>query len=412
MNYQNITSTQFDVITESNIRINQVSNINTNLSTHYIVYRIDNTLNGKYYIGQHHTINPYDSYMGSGKLIIQAIKKHGVENFIKTILFDYSTFDEMNQKEKELLPLSACYPQNPMSYNLIEGGTSQVNKFAGKSDEEKQEIQQKIKNTRDSWSDEQKQQHKQLLSKISKQSNENLSSEKRMQKSLKCSIAQKQIHEKRSYTEQQIINQKISKTKCEYSDERKKEIQIKAKNTIANYSEDKKQLVHMHKSNATKQQLENETPEQYAKRIQKQKETWANKSQEEIQIGVNKWKTAMSNKTQHEKDLATQKRLATLNNRSDEEKQQSKNKRKQTIENRSEEKCNEISAKHSLKLKEFYQKHPEHAKEHSKRMSGEGNPSYGKKWMNNGKERIFVKASEIQKYIELGYVIGWIKVEK
>ena len=73
--------------------------------------------------------------MGSGKLILKAIAKHGVEKFVKTILFDFDNFEEMNEKEKELVPLSACYPYDPTSYNLIEGGTSMVNKFAGKTKE-------------------------------------------------------------------------------------------------------------------------------------------------------------------------------------------------------------------------------------------------------------------------------------
>lgn len=60
--------------------------------------------------------------MGSGDLITQAVAKHGIEKFVKTILFDFDNFDEMNNKEKELVPLSACYPHDPMSYNLIEGG--------------------------------------------------------------------------------------------------------------------------------------------------------------------------------------------------------------------------------------------------------------------------------------------------
>lgn len=59
--------------------------------------------------------------MGSGLLINNAIAKHGVEKFVKTILFDFDNFDEMNEKEKELVPLSACYPNDPMSYNLREG---------------------------------------------------------------------------------------------------------------------------------------------------------------------------------------------------------------------------------------------------------------------------------------------------
>jgi hypothetical protein len=87
-----------------------------------LIYRIDNLENGKYYIGQHKTENPLDKYMGSGGLITQAVAKHGIENFVKTILFDFDNFDEMNEKEKELVPLSACYPHDKMSYNLREGG--------------------------------------------------------------------------------------------------------------------------------------------------------------------------------------------------------------------------------------------------------------------------------------------------
>ena len=101
-------SCQFEFITESNIKINGLSNINESLSTHYLIYRIDNLKNGKYYIGQHETNNPLDSYMGSGKLVKQAIIKYGVENFVKTILFDFDNFKQMNEKEKELVSILTC----------------------------------------------------------------------------------------------------------------------------------------------------------------------------------------------------------------------------------------------------------------------------------------------------------------
>ena len=99
-------------------------NINESLQTHFLIYKITNNVNGKYYIGQHKTEDPYDDYMGSGDIIQAAIHKHGLSCFTKEILFDFDNFEDMNNKEKELVPLSACYPNNKMSYNLKEGGSA------------------------------------------------------------------------------------------------------------------------------------------------------------------------------------------------------------------------------------------------------------------------------------------------
>ena len=65
---------------------------------HYI-YKITNLVTGDIYVGQHTTSNLDDGYMGSGKILIRAIKKYGVENFRKEIQGFYEDKDELNYME-------------------------------------------------------------------------------------------------------------------------------------------------------------------------------------------------------------------------------------------------------------------------------------------------------------------------
>jgi hypothetical protein len=62
--------------------------------------------------------------MGSGDTIIMAEKKYGLSAFIKVILFDFDNFNDMNNKEQELVCLSNCWPYDQMSYNIRCGGNS------------------------------------------------------------------------------------------------------------------------------------------------------------------------------------------------------------------------------------------------------------------------------------------------
>ena len=71
--------------------------------TYYYIYKITNLINGKIYIGQHTTSNLDDGYMGSGKIIIRAIKKYGVENFRKEIQGFYENEYELNYVERMLV---------------------------------------------------------------------------------------------------------------------------------------------------------------------------------------------------------------------------------------------------------------------------------------------------------------------
>lgn len=107
----------------------------------YTIYKITNKLNGKIYIGKHQTENPNDPYYGSGKAIKDAIRKHGKENFIKEILFDFDTEDAMNLKERELITEEFVARED--TYNLGVGGEGGAH-FKGKkhSDEARSRIKQ------------------------------------------------------------------------------------------------------------------------------------------------------------------------------------------------------------------------------------------------------------------------------
>jgi hypothetical protein len=85
----------------------------------HTVYKTVNTKNARFYIGVHLTDNPHDDYLGSGKVLEQAIKKYGRDAFIKEILHVFANAREAFNKEEELVNL---HKDNPLCYNLRKGG--------------------------------------------------------------------------------------------------------------------------------------------------------------------------------------------------------------------------------------------------------------------------------------------------
>lgn len=119
---------------------------------HYYMYEIKNLLNGKIYVGVHRTDELDDGYMGSGKLLKQALEKYGIDNFKKTILETFSSQEEMLEREREVVNEEFLLREDV--YNLKLGGeggfdwinSSDVPKMKGKkhSEETKKAISEKM----------------------------------------------------------------------------------------------------------------------------------------------------------------------------------------------------------------------------------------------------------------------------
>jgi group I intron endonuclease len=83
------------------------------------IYKTTNLLNGKIYVGQHY--GKRKNYIGSGKLLKEAVKKYGRENFINEIL-EYCDMKDLNNKERYWIKkLDSTNPE--IGYNLSVGGT-------------------------------------------------------------------------------------------------------------------------------------------------------------------------------------------------------------------------------------------------------------------------------------------------
>lgn len=86
----------------------------------YLIYKITNTVNNKFYVGKHKTKNKDDGYMGSGTILKRAIEKYGIEKFTKEIIYEFSLEEEMNNMEREIV--DEDFVNREDTYNIMIGG--------------------------------------------------------------------------------------------------------------------------------------------------------------------------------------------------------------------------------------------------------------------------------------------------
>lgn len=87
----------------------------------WIVYETRCLVSGKIYVGVHRQDDDgFDGYLGSGKALRRAIKKHGVENFVRRTLEEFSVEAEAYAREAEIVTEEFCKRRD--TYNVKPGG--------------------------------------------------------------------------------------------------------------------------------------------------------------------------------------------------------------------------------------------------------------------------------------------------
>lgn len=85
---------------------------------YHIVYLTTNLVNNKIYVGVHNNLD--SSYLGSGKILKQAISKYGIKNFKRQIL--YYCLEVSHAYEIESQIVNQSFIDRNDTYNLVKGG--------------------------------------------------------------------------------------------------------------------------------------------------------------------------------------------------------------------------------------------------------------------------------------------------
>lgn len=115
------------------------------------IYKTTNLINGKIYIGQKHSnIFLGNKYLGSGKLLKQAINKNGYNNFTVDLIEEVETQEKLDEREIFWINYFNATDRK-VGYNICEGGRvnrtmiGENNPFYGKHHTD--EVRQKMSNS-------------------------------------------------------------------------------------------------------------------------------------------------------------------------------------------------------------------------------------------------------------------------
>jgi group I intron endonuclease len=94
-----------------------------------IIYKIENLINGKIYIGQ--TIkslsNRVSEHIKSNSYIGNALRKYGIQSFVTSVIDEADTKEILKEKEKYWIKTLDC--KAPNGYNLTDGGDGAIGVF-------------------------------------------------------------------------------------------------------------------------------------------------------------------------------------------------------------------------------------------------------------------------------------------
>jgi hypothetical protein len=159
----------------------------------FIIYKTTNIIDNKFYIGKHKQEGlEFDGYLGSGTYLLNAVKKHGKNNFLRQTLFVFENEKQCFLKEEEIIQK---YLKDKNCYNIKSGGhggfehlnsnpemREYVSAMASKKNkgknlranspmsyEERQKISERNKKNKElglaNWSEKAKEKHRQAISK-------------------------------------------------------------------------------------------------------------------------------------------------------------------------------------------------------------------------------------------------------